>query len=193
MFMSRKTSTRRSAARSFWACWLLAGAANVMSGPAQTVTAPVPHSATSSSPAELAGFPMNDEVRTQVREIRSLAVSPDGKSIIAGITDTTAEGGLRHLWLLGPGMKPRQLTFSRPGDRGGESNAQFAPDGKSVLFLASRDDVRSLFRLPLAGGEPVRLRVTKSQKGEVAGGWGGVLEKANLVVPGGYAFSPNGK
>jgi len=159
----------------------------------QTAAPAAPHSATNSSPAVLAGFPMNDEIRIKVRELRGLAVSPDGKSILAGITDATAEGGLPHLWLLGPGMKPRQLTFTRPGDRGGETSAQFSPDGKSVLFLASRDDARSLFRLPLAGGEPERLQITKSQKGEVAGAWGGALKKDNLVVPGGYAFSPDGK
>ena len=163
-----------------------------MTAAAQTA-APAAHSATSPAPQVVAGFPMNDEIRTKVRELRSLAVSPDGKSILAGITDTTAEGGLSHLWLLGPGIKPRQLTFTRPGDHCGESSAQFSPDGESVLFLASRDDVRSLFRLPLAGGEPERLHITKSQNGEIASGWGGTLKKDNSVAPGGYAFSPDGK
>jgi len=193
MILNYEASTRRAAARRAWCCLLLAGAAIAMPVAAQTTAPAAPLSATSPSPAALAGFPMNDEIRTKVRELRGLAVSPDGKSILAGITDTTAEGGLPHLWLLGQGMKPRQLTFTGPSDRGGETNAQFSPDGKSVLFLASRDNTRSLFRLPLAGGEPERLQITKSQQGEVAGGWGGALKKDNLVTPGGYAFSPDGK
>ena len=164
-----------------------------MPAAAQTTPPAAPSSATNPSPAVLAAFPMNDEIRTKVRAMRGLALSPDGKSVIAGVTDTTAEGGLPHLWLLGPGAKPRQLTFTRTGDRGGETSAQFSPDGKSVLFLATRDGARSLFRLPLSGGEPERLQITKTQKGDVTGAWGGTLKKDSLVAPGGYAFSPDGK
>lgn len=193
MTLNHRASIRRVAARNAWGCLMLAGAAIAMPAAAQTTAPAAPLIATNPSPAVLAGFPMNDEIRTKVRELRSLAVSPDGKSILAGITDTTAEGGLPHVWLLGPGMKPRQLTFTRPSDRGGETSAQFSPDGKSVLFLSSRDNARSLFRLPLAGGEPERLQITKSQQGEVVGGWGGALKKDNLVTPYGYAFSPDGK
>jgi len=192
MILNRKASACRGTARSAWGCLLLAGTAIAMPAAAQVVTPAASLGATNPSPAALAGFPMNDEIRTKVRELRSLAVSPDGKSILAVITDTTAEGGQPHLWLLGPGMKPRQLTFTRPSDRDGETSAQFSPDGKAVLFLALRDDARSLFRLPLAGGEPERLQITKSQQGDVAGGWGGALKKGNLVAPGGYAFSPDG-
>ncbi|MBC9031332.1 S9 family peptidase [Sphingomonas sp. JC676] len=192
MILNHKT-TSRFAARHAWACLLLAGAAIASPAAAQTAAPAASQSATSPSPAVLAGFPMNDEIRTKVRAMRGLAVSPDGKSVLAGITDTTAEGGLPHLWLLGPDAKPRQLTFTRSGDRGGETSAQFSPDGKSILFLATRDGARSLFRLPQSGGEPERFQITKSQKGEVAGGWGGALKKDNLVAPGGYAFSPDGK
>ncbi|MET0307624.1 MAG: prolyl oligopeptidase family serine peptidase [Sphingomonas sp.] len=192
MILNQKTATSRFAARHAWTGLLLAGAAIATPAAAQTAPAAT-HSANNPSPAVLAAFPMNDEIRTKVRAMRGLAVSPDGKSVLAGITDTTAEGGLPHLWLLGPGAKPRQLTFTRTGDRGGETSAQFSPDGKSILFLASRDGARSLFRLPLTGGEPERLQITKSQKGEVAGAWGGALKKDNLVAPGGYAFSPDGK
>jgi dipeptidyl aminopeptidase/acylaminoacyl peptidase len=191
MIRDHQASTPRVTARCALVCLLLGGASIAMPVAAQTA-APT-DSATTPSPAALAGFPMNDEIRTKVRDLSGIAVSPDGKWVLADITDTTADGGLPHLWLLGPAVKPRQLTFARPGDRGGETSAKFSPDGKSVLFLASRDDARSLFRLPLAGGEPERLQITKSQQGEVAGGWGGTLEKDNLVAPGGYAFSPDGK
>jgi dipeptidyl aminopeptidase/acylaminoacyl peptidase len=193
MILIHSTSTRGVATRSAWACLLLAGASIAMSAIAQTAGPAAPHGAINPSPAVLAGFPMNEEIRTEEREIRRLAVSPDGKSILAVITDTTAEGGLPHIWLLGRGMKPRQVTFARPGDQGGETCAEFSPDGEWVLFLASRAGARSLFRMPMAGGEPERLQITKSQLGEVAGRWGGALTKDNLVAPDGYAFSPDGK
>lgn len=186
MIQNRKTAIGRVAL-------LLAGAAIAAPAAAQTAAPAPTHTAASPSPAVLAGFPMNDEIRTKVRAMRGLSLSPDGKSVLAGITDTTAEGGLPHLWLLAQGAKPRQLTFTRSGDRGGEASGQFSPDGKSVLFVASRDGVRSLFRLPLSGGEPERLQITKTQAGEVTGAWGGALKKDNVVAPGGYAFSPDGK
>ncbi len=139
-----------------------------------------------------AGFPMNEEIRTKVRAMRGIALSPDGKSVLAGITDTTAEGGLPHLWLLGSGVKPRQLTFSRSGERGGETAGQFSPDGSSILFIATRDGTRSLFRLPLAGGEPERLQIAKDVSGVVSAAWGGA-KKDNPLSAGGFAFSPDGR
>jgi len=144
------------------------------------------------SPAVLSGFPMNDEVRTGVRAIRGVAISPDGKSVVAAITDVTADGGLPHLWLLAPGAKPRQLTYSRASERGGETAAQFSPDGQWILFIATRDSTRSIFRLPLSGGEPERLQLGKDASGTVTGNWGGT-RKGEALSPGGYAFSPDGK
>ena len=142
----------------------------------------------------VSAFAMNEEVRTQVRAIRGLALSPDGKSVIAGITDTTANGGQPHLWLLAEGARPRQLTFARSADRGGETAAAFAPDGTSVTFLASRDGTRSLFRLPLAGGEPERLQLVRSKAGATTASWGGAKPAdTEALAVGGYAWSPDGR
>ena len=135
-----------------------------------------------------AGFAMNEEVRTAVRAIRGLALAPDGKHVVAGITETTAEGGLPHLWLLAPNASPRQLTF-RTGERG-ETDAGFAPDG-GVVFLATQAGTRSLFRLPTAGGEPERLQIGKEGQ-EVVARWGGAELKAALAVAG-FAYSPDGR
>lgn len=142
----------------------------------------------------VSAFAMNDEVRTQVRAIRGLSLSPDGKSVIAGITDTTANGGQPHLWLLAEGARPRQLTFSRTADRGGETSADFAPNGTSVTFLASRDGTRSLFRLPLTGGEPERLQIVRAKSGATTASWGGTKPAdAEALAVGGYAWSPDGR
>ncbi|MEG3173774.1 prolyl oligopeptidase family serine peptidase [Sphingomonas sp. ZB1N12] len=137
-------------------------------------------------------FPMNDEVRTQVRGLRGLSLSPDGKQVLTGITDTTADGGRPHLWLLQDKRSPRQLTFSASTDRGGETAGQFSPDGSAVYFIAHREGTKSLFRLPLGGGEPERLQIARDAAGQVTSHWQGKAIDGALSVAG-YAFSPDGK
>ncbi|MES2055267.1 MAG: prolyl oligopeptidase family serine peptidase [Pseudomonadota bacterium] len=133
-------------------------------------------------------FPMNEEVRTGVRAMRGIALAPDGRSVLAGITETTANGGLPHLWLLAPGAVPRQLTF-RTGERG-ETSGSFAPDG-SILFLATQGGTRSLYRLPPAGGEPEQYKLGKAGTALTAR-WGGEVMKDALAVSG-YTLSPDGR
>ncbi|MEG3124449.1 S9 family peptidase [Sphingomonas sp. GB1N7] len=131
---------------------------------------------------------MNDQVRTAVRGMRGLAVAPDGRSVLAAITETTANGGLPHLWLLAPNAQPRQLTF-RTGERG-ESDGTFAPDG-SILFLATTSGTKSLYRLPATSGEADRLQFGKTD-GTVTAHWGGVAVKDALSIAG-YNTSPDGR
>ncbi len=103
-------------------------------------------------------FPSNDDLR-HLRTISAPQLSPDGKHVVAVITDSTADGGKTHLWLLSTaGEAPRQLTFS-PADSTGERSPEYLPDGSAILFLSRRDAKSSLFRLPLDGGEsaPVKL------------------------------------
>ena len=93
-----------------------------------------------------------------------LALSPDGRRLIASVATLDPEGK-RHvtsLWELDPeGLgQPRRLTRSRPG----EANPTFLPDG-SILFTSTRDDPESkppegqqdrpaaLWLLPAAAGE----------------------------------------
>ena len=184
---SRSGSGKSGSGRARFA--LLAGVALSFAGVATGVPGASPAMAADNPSA---GFPMNEEIRTKVRALRGIALSPDGKSVLAGITDTTAEGGQPHLWLLRAGAKPRQLTFSRSGERGGETAGQFSPDGSAILFIATRDGTRSLFRLPLAGGEPERLQIAKNASGAVSAAWGGAKQD-NPLSAGGFAFSPNGK
>lgn len=133
-------------------------------------------------------FAMNEEVRTGVRAMRGIALAPDGRSVLAAITETTANGGLPHLWLLAPGAAPRQLTF-RTGERG-ESEGRFLPDG-SILFLATRDGARALYRLPAGGGEPDQYKLGKAGT-VLTARWNGAAMKDALAV-GGYAVSPDGR
>ena len=106
------------------------------------------------SAAEEPHFPTSEDLR-HLRAIGGLQLSPDGKQVLASITDATADGARSHLWLVpteGEG-KPRQITFSPPADKRGERNAHWAPDGSAIYFVAKRGDKTQLFRLDLRGGE----------------------------------------
>ena len=81
-------------------------------------------------------------------------VSPDGQSVLIQISDATADGGKSHLWLVDvKANTSRQLTWSPSGDKRGESQGQWMPDGASILFMAHRGEHTQLFRLPMNGGE----------------------------------------
>ena len=56
----------------------------------------------------------------------------------------------------------RQLTYSPSGDKSGEHDAAWSPDGTSILFLAKRGDHAQLFKLSLQGGDaiPFDLKIT---------------------------------
>ncbi len=101
-------------------------------------------------------FPTNEDLR-HLKSLSNPQLSPDGKLVLFTVTHATADGASGHLWIVpasGTGSdKPRQLTFSPPSDKRGEHNAEWAPDGSAILFLAKRGDNTQLFRLDLRGGD----------------------------------------
>jgi dipeptidyl aminopeptidase/acylaminoacyl peptidase len=145
-------------------------------------------------------FPTNEEIR-QVRTASSPELSPDGKQVVAEITESTADGGQPHIWLLSvQGTDFRQLTFAPAaasdtaketsdndaagrggrGPAGGETGAQWMPDGNHILFLARRGSAQQIFSLAIAGGQPAPLQL------QFAG-----AERAPEVQS--FAISPDGK
>lgn len=73
------------------------------------------------------------------------SVAPDGDSIVF----SSDRNGRRHIWQMNSdGTNLRQITTGT-----GEQHPRISPDGK-WLFYAER---KSLWKKPLAGGEPVRL------------------------------------
>ena len=57
-------------------------------------------------------FPTNDDLR-HLRTIAAPQLSPDLKHVVTVMTDSTADGGKTHLWLLSTDGQPaRQLTFT---------------------------------------------------------------------------------
>ena len=134
---------------------LIACAAFVLSHPSITVAqaAPVPQP----------HFPTTDDLR-HIKAISAPLLSPNGKQALFTVTDSTADGGKSHLWLVpipAGSESARQLTFSPPSDKRGEHSAQWAPDGSAIFFLAKRGKHTQLFRLDLRGGEaaPYDLKI----------------------------------
>jgi dipeptidyl aminopeptidase/acylaminoacyl peptidase len=98
-------------------------------------------------------FPSNEDLR-HVRSMSQPRLSPDGRSVLLSVTDSTADGAKNHLWLVDIRQNTaRQLTFSIPQDKRGEFNGKWMPDGDSILFLAHRGENTQLYRLPMEGGE----------------------------------------
>ena len=108
-----------------------------------------------------APFPTNEQMR-HYRAMEEPRLSPDGQHVLVTISDSSAEGGKSHLWLVDVGGKaPRQHTLSVDESGRGESQGQWMPDGQSILFVAKRGEHAGLYRIPSNGGspKPLELRV----------------------------------
>lgn len=85
--------------------------------------------------------------------------SPDGKWIAYSLrsTDLAANRGRTDLYLIdlsAKGASPRMVA-SVPDKN--ESAPSFSPDGKSLYFLSNASGDDQLWRVPLAGGQPVQI------------------------------------
>jgi len=106
----------------------------------------------------------------EVPRVLDPQLAPDGRSIVYQLNRADWKAGRRigHLWRQAiAGGDPVQLTF---GDSG-ETTPRWAPDGKSVLFLARRagDADTQIYLLPANGGEPRAL--THHASSVVAPAW----------------------
>jgi dipeptidyl aminopeptidase/acylaminoacyl peptidase len=104
--------------------------------------------------AQKRAFTIEDLYR--VRSISDVHVSPDGKSVVyvLGESDLGRARRVAHIWLMEVnGHNARQLTHSSKG----EHSPRFSPDGKSLLFISSRDGSANFYTMPLSGGEARRL------------------------------------
>ncbi len=102
-------------------------------------------------------FPSNEDLR-HIRNLNGPRLSPDGREVLVRVTESAADGGKAHVWLIDIGSNSyRQLTFAPAGKEKddkyrGETAAEWLPDG-DILFLAHRGENTQLFRLPMRGGE----------------------------------------
>jgi dipeptidyl aminopeptidase/acylaminoacyl peptidase len=99
-------------------------------------------------------YTVQDQVN--LRRLLAVAVSPDASRVVLTVraTDYEANKGQLDLWTMrADGSELRQLT----SHSGPDSDAVFAPDGKSIYFLSVRGETSQIFNLPLEGGEPIAV------------------------------------
>jgi dipeptidyl aminopeptidase/acylaminoacyl peptidase len=118
------------------------------------LAAVVPASATAAPGSNTKTHAFTPDDLVDMQRISSVEVSPDGKRVVYALrtTDLEANRGRTDLWLVGiDGSDSRQLTT----DPGNDSDPAWAPDGKSVYFIASRDKDGSsqVWQVPVDGGE----------------------------------------
>ena len=141
-----------------------------------------------------AAEPSLNEKARDIRELREVALSPDGRQVAAVIGASTAEGGQPHVWLLSAdGKTARQLTWSASDTESGEHAAAWSGDGSVLFFRAKRGKVDHLYRLPMAGGEPQTLVVARAATGALTSGWNVAVEDVVEAQAGRYEVSPDGR
>jgi dipeptidyl aminopeptidase/acylaminoacyl peptidase len=89
------------------------------------------------------------DVLSQLNQIQTMVVSPDGANLVYGLKKGI-ESSDNHLYILDVATgKQRQLTTHKEP----ESNLQYSADGKSLYFLSNRSGRSQVWQLPLSGGE----------------------------------------
>src|SRR4029453_5960613 len=92
-----------------------------------------------------------------VKSVGGAQISPDGKWVAYGVTETDfkQDAYVTHLWLAAPGTgKSFQLTRGEKG----AGNAQWSPDGEWLAFTSNRfGDKNQIFVIRPDGGEAIQL------------------------------------
>ncbi|ABE55194.1 peptidase S9, prolyl oligopeptidase active site region [Shewanella denitrificans OS217] len=99
----------------------------------------------------------NVQQLVNLNKLHSAAVSNDGTKLVYGVkikdANNEASSDLYLLDLSDKNAKPMQLTSAA----GTESDVTFAPDGKSIYFMASRSGSSQIYKLALNGGEAIQV------------------------------------
>ena len=120
---------------------------------------PLIHAQTAAAPH----FPTSEDLR-HTRAIADPQLSPDGKQAVITVTDSTADGGASHLWLVDIASNTsRQLTYSAKSEKAsdekgggrGELHGRWMPNNSAILFLAKRGETTQVYLLPMFGGEAI--------------------------------------
>lgn len=104
--------------------------------------------------------PMTFEDMMKMKRLGETAVSPDGKWLAYSVTSVELSQNTKttEWWLQAiAGGEPMKLAVGQPGDSG----VQFAPDGRSVLLLSSRDGGQQIW---LADFDPVTGTASNAKK-----------------------------
>jgi dipeptidyl aminopeptidase/acylaminoacyl peptidase len=112
---------------------------------------------------------MTFEDMMHMKRLGDTAVSPDGKWLGYSVTTVDLDQNTKtpELWLQAiGGGEPFTVAVAQPGDGG----IQFAPDGKHILFLSSREMASQ--QVYIADFDPVTGATTNARR--FSGIWGGV-------------------
>lgn len=103
--------------------------------------------------------PLTHETMWLMKRVGAPAVSPDGKWVVATVTEPSYDSKeqVADLWIMPAdgSAKPRRLTATKAG----ESGPAWAPDSRRIAFAAKRegDEQSQIYVLDLAGGEAQRI------------------------------------
>ncbi|HET7712780.1 MAG TPA: S9 family peptidase [Thermoanaerobaculia bacterium] len=104
--------------------------------------------------------PLTHESMWLMKRVGAPSASPDGKWVVFSVTDPSYDEKEQStdLWIVPAdgSAAPRQITFTKAG----ESDVNWAPDSRRILFSAKRegDDAAQIYMLDIAsGGEAQRM------------------------------------
>ncbi len=120
--------------------------------------------------------PFSIEALYKLKNVTDPQISPDGRNILFTVTSYNLQEGSSNseIYLMDhDGKNQRRLTNNPAAD----SRPRWAPDGKSFLFISTRNDVSQVWQMPLNGGEPVQLTefYTGASDAEWAGKSGNII------------------
>jgi dipeptidyl aminopeptidase/acylaminoacyl peptidase len=115
---------------------------------------------------------LTPELILTIRQATDAQISPDGSRIVFQVArpraaDEKPGAAIPELWLVPAGGEPTRFTTSE----GGESSAQWSPDGRTIAFLSRRpgSEHTQVHLISADGGEARRL--TNAENSVVAFKW----------------------
>ena len=124
------------------------------------------------------------------RAVKDVVLSPDGQSVAAVITDTTAAGGHAHLWLLQKGAAPRQITGAGADSPADDSNPVWEPDGRTIIYLEKVNGGAFIKRIDSRGARAETLALFRGDD-SLRAEWN-TAPAARAFAARGFALAPTG-